>query len=364
MSENGRDGLDPVVDDLSIYVAGGRVHSSREVIDQAIDAERLGLRRVWLSERYDLKEAGVLLGGMAALTTRLEMGTAALIPSSRPPMLVAAMGATLHSAFGPRLTFGLGRSMGEFISNANLQALSREALIDYADIYRRLWRGDTVDYDGPAGTYTGLHMADLYDGAPPQIWAVHLGGPKACAISGNPVFDGVYLQPFMTLDAVRGSVAQMRESCERHDRDPDSLRICVPLVSAPEMGAHEELLLMHARMVTYIGQPGMVAQYGRLNGWDMELIRPIREHAMFADDPDRVDHNFHREDLVEVAKIVPDDWVYPTSLHGSIDDCVAKMQEYRDAGAGEISFYGSSPRENAKLIAAWREHSAARAGVA
>ena len=41
-----------------------------------------------------------------------------------------------------------------------------------------------------------------------------------------------------------------------------------------------------------------------------------------------------------------------------------KLQDYRDAGADEISFYGSSPTDNAKLIGAWREHSAARAGVA
>jgi 5,10-methylenetetrahydromethanopterin reductase len=351
------DALDPVVSDLSAYLAGGRVWDSGEVIRQAVDAERLGLRRVWLSERYDLKEAGVLLGGMAASTTRLEMGTAALIPSSRPPIVVAAMGATLHSAFGPRLTLGLGRSMSEYISNANLEPVTRRALIDYADIYRRLWRGETVDYDGPAGSYSGLHMADTYDGDPPQVWAVHLGGPKACEMSGSPAFDGVYLQPFMTAEAVSNSVELMRRSCERHDRDPASLRICIPLVSAPEMTPDQERLLMHARMITYIGQPSMMNVYTRLNGWDPERVRPILDHPMFADDPDRIDHNFHREQLAEVAKMVPDEWMYPTSLSGSIADCVETMQDYRDTGADEISFYGSSPAENAKLIAAWREHS-------
>jgi hypothetical protein len=36
------------------------------------------------------------------------------------------------------------------------------------------------------------------------------------------------------------------------------------------------------------------------------------------------------------------------------------MQAYRDAGADEISTYGSTPAENAGLIRAWREHSRAR----
>lgn len=348
--------LDPLVDDLSLYVAGGRVHSSAAVIEGAVAAERLGLRRVWLSERYDLKEAGVLLGGMAALTSRLELGTAALIPSTRPPMLTAAMGATLHSAFGPRLTLGLGRSMTEFISNANLEAVSMQGLLDYAQLFGRLWRGETVDYDGPIGHYRGLHMADRYGGPAPQIYSVNLGGPKASKLAAQPAFSGVYLQPFMTLDAVRNAVGWIRDEAQRIGRDPGEIRIVVPIVSAPEMSESQERAYMHARMVTYLGQPGMADAYGRINGWDMAPAAAVRAHPMFRDDPDRVDHNFHREDLLDVARLVPDDWMYETSLSGTVEDCVAKMAAYRAAGADEISFYGSTPEENATLIGAWRRY--------
>ena len=93
----------------------------------------------------------------------------------------------------------------------------------------------------------------------------------------------------------------------------------------------------------------------RINGWDPRLADPVRNHPMFADDPDRVDHNFHRDQLLEVAKLVPDEWVYPTSLMGSLADCVAKMDEYKAAGADEICFYGSTAAENAALVAAWRD---------
>jgi 5,10-methylenetetrahydromethanopterin reductase len=350
-------GLDPLVDDLSLYVAGGRIRNSADVINGAVEAERLGLRRVWLSERYDLKEAGVLLGGMAARTSRLELGTAALIPTTRPPILTAALGATLHSAFGPRLTLGLGRSMGEFISNANLKPVSLQGLQDYADIFRRLWAGETVSYEGPIGTFDRLHMADRYDGPAPQIYSVNLGGPKACKVAAQPLFNGVYLQPFMTLDAVRNSTRWIREEAERIGRDPAEIRIVVPLVSAPELSDAQAFAYMHARMVTYLGQPGMAEAYGRINGWDMAPAKAVRAHPMFQHDPDRVDHNFHREDLLDVARLVPDEWMYETSLTGAVGDCVTKMQAYRDAGADEICFYGSTPEENAKLIAAWREHS-------
>ena len=355
--------MDPVVDDLSLYVRGGRLHSSAEVITDAVEAEQLGLRRLWLSERYDLKEAGALLGGMAARTTRLELGTSALFPGSRPPILTAALGATMHSAFGPRLTLGLGRSLGAYIENANMRAISFGELLDYADMFRRLWRGEWIDYDGPIGSFKQLHMADTYDGPAPKIYSVMLGGPKACKVAASPLFDGVYLQPFMTAEAVAQAVTWIREQCERIGRDYETMRIVAPIVSAPELGEERERAYMHARMVTYIAQPGMLEIYEKINGWNPSLADPVRYHPMFAEDPDRVDHRFHREDLMEVAKLVPDEWVYDTSLSGSLADCVTKMQAYKDAGAHEICFYGSTSAENAGLIGAWREHKSAVAAT-
>ena len=346
--------LEPVVDDLSLYVRGGRLRSSADVVPDAIEAEQVGLYRLWLSERYDLKEAGALLGGMAATTTRLRLGTAALFPGSRNIMLTAALGATMHSAYGPRFTLGLGRSMGAYIQNANLRAISFQELVDYADIIRRLWRGQTVDYDGPIGSFKQLHMADGYDGPPPEIYSVMLGGPKACRVAASPLFDGVYLQPFLTLEAVTNAVTWLRSECERIGRDFSTMRIVVPLVSAPELPEEQVQAYLHARMVTYIGQPGMLENYAKVNGWDPRLADAVREHELFRHDPDRVDHHYHRDQLLDVAKLVPDEWVYETSLVGSIEECMAKMRAYKATGIHEICFYGSTTAENAPLIRAWR----------
>lgn len=346
--------LAPEASDVSLYVRGGRLRSSADVVPDAVEAERIGISRLWLSERYDLKEAGVLLGGMAARTTRLRLGTAALFPRSRNLLLTAALGSTMHSAFGPRFTLGLGRSMSAYVRNANLSEMSYAELADYPGLLRKLWAGESVDYDGPVGTFRDLHMADTYPGPAPEIYSVNLGGPRASRVAVTAGFDGVYLQPFMTVEAVRTTVGHLRAACEEVGRDPSSIRVVVPAVSAPELDDERTRAYGHARMVTYLGQPGMVDAYARINGWDPRLADPVREHPMFAGDPERVDHNFHRDQLMEVAKLVPDEWIYPTSLMGSLAECVAKMAEYKAAGADEICFYGSTAAENASLVAAWR----------
>lgn len=330
--------LEPVAEDLSLYVIGGRVRSSAAAIDEAVAAERVGLRRLWLSERYDLKEAGALLGGMAARTTRLELGTAALFPGSRMPILTAALGArrctppTVRgspsgSARAWRPTSATPTSTSVVPGAARLRTPPSSAGWGGAS------RSTTTARSAASGGCTWPTHAK---GPPPRIYTVMLGGPKACKVAAHPAFDGVYLQLFMTAEAVRQAVNWIREKCDRIGRDFATLRICVPMVSGPELPEERARAYMHARMVTYLGQPGLPEIYTLLNGWDMSRVRPIREHAMFRRDPERIDHHFHREDLMEVVKLVPDEWMYETSLAGSVDECVKKMRAYREAGADEM----------------------------
>jgi probable F420-dependent oxidoreductase len=348
--------LEPVATDLSAYVQGGRVRSSAQAITDAVEAERLGFRRVFLSERYDLKEAGALLGGMAALTTRLGIATSALLPASRPPILTAALGATLHSAYGPRFVLGLGRGTAAYLQAAGIRPIGYDGLIDYARIVKRLWRGETVDYEGPAGTWAGLEMADLDDVALPEIWSVVLGGPKACAAAADPVFDGVFLAPFLTPDAVHTIVNRLREHCLRLDREPATLRICQPIVTAPELDGDETRALLHARMVTYLQEPNIGEMYATLNGWNTQPILDVRNHEQFqVMRGASADHRFHRVELLEPAKLVPDSWMYETSAVGSIAECVKTLAAFRAAGADELATYGSTPGQNAALIRAWRD---------
>src|SRR5690349_9769654 len=98
-----------VVDDLSITLLAGRVPSAAPGLQQACDAERLGFKRVWVPERYTNKDAGVLLGAMGARTSRIGLATGPLSIGARPPIVTAALGATLQSVFGPRFTLGVGR---------------------------------------------------------------------------------------------------------------------------------------------------------------------------------------------------------------------------------------------------------------
>lgn len=48
---------------------------------------------------------------------------------------------------------------------------------EHAFLLKRLWAGETVTYDGPAGTYDAITLDDRYHGPAPQIWTANSWRP-------------------------------------------------------------------------------------------------------------------------------------------------------------------------------------------
>jgi 5,10-methylenetetrahydromethanopterin reductase len=361
--------VDSPVEDLSAYLISGRLKSRLDTkprfessirtplqgLDDAVEAERLGFRRVFVAERYDLKEAGAILGGMGARTTRIGLATGVIGVASRNPLLAAGLGSTLHAAYGPRFVYGIGRGAAGWAPGSGMNENSLQAIVDYADILKRLWRGETVSYDGPAGTYPKLVMNDRYEGPSPEIWYGTFALPKAARAVATPCFAGVLLPAMLTPDAIHAAARRVREECERIGRDPATLRICASVVTAPELDDTEMRELCHARAVTYLQPPAWGRAYVESNGWDADVLQRLREHAQFQRMPaSMADTSFHRNELLEPAKLIPDSWMKECCAIGSVAECVRTLRAFRDAGADEVTTYGSTPAQNAKLIAAWR----------
>lgn len=361
--------LAPVVEDMSAWIIAGAVGSDpdrfqrdtdgrtpAQGIQDGVDAERLGFSRVWLSERLNIKLADVILAGVAARTTRLGIGTGAIVPTTRPPWAAASLGATMHAAFGERFVMGLGRGEKDALRGMAIKVTSFEAMVDYIGIYRRLWAGETVRYDGPAGRFDNLRFAQTYHGKPPQIWLAGMAKDRGAEVIARAC-DGVLLPPMFTPEATRKAVKRIRAACERIDRDPASVRVCVPVVTAPDMDEAEAISISGGRLVNYL----QFRYYGDMlaaeNGWDPEPVERLRSHEQFRGLDRAAGHAFHRHEMLGPLAELPWEWITESSAIGTVDACVAQLQRYRDAGADEVATYGSTPMQNAALIAAWRDRS-------
>jgi 5,10-methylenetetrahydromethanopterin reductase len=73
------------LNELGFYGLAGAPRSPTDLIEEIQRGEALGLGSTFLSERYNIKEAGVLSGAAGAVSSRLGIATAATNHNTRHP---------------------------------------------------------------------------------------------------------------------------------------------------------------------------------------------------------------------------------------------------------------------------------------
>nr|WP_238956001.1 TIGR03857 family LLM class F420-dependent oxidoreductase [Mycobacterium intracellulare] len=332
---------------LGAYTLPGRVADPRAAIAQAAAAQRLGLRTLWLSERWGTKDLGVLAGAISQVTTTIRIASGITHFQSRHPAVLASLAMTAQALSGGRMIIGVGRSVDAMWTAVGLPPSTNASLIDNADIFRRLCRGEKVRYDGPAGTFPSLRLNDVPDQPVPPLVLAAIG-PKGLAVAGQH-FDGVLLHPFLTPDAVRRSVRVVRDAESAAGRPEGSVRVYATVVVACDLPPAEEVAVVGARAVTYYQVPGLGERLAEVNGWEREPLAGLRSHPLLAGIRGSAD-SVLREELVEVASVLPTAWIDEAAAIGSTRSCHEVFDRYREAGADELVLHGSTPDQLGPLF--------------
>lgn len=335
---------------LGAYVLPGRVTDPAAVIGQAQAAERLGLHTVWLSERWGTKDLGVITGAISQVTSRIRIASGITHLQSRHPAVLASLAMTAQALSGGRFILGVGRSVEAMWKAVGLPPSTSASIVDHANIFRRLCRGDKVRYDGPAGSYPSLRLTDLPDQPVPPLVLAAIG-PNSLELAGRH-FDGVLLHPFLTPAAVRRSADLVRGAERASGRPAGSVRVYATVVVACDLPPDEEVAVVAARAVAYYQIPGFGERLAAANGWDTEPLTRLRSHPVLRDVRGSADSVLTREEVVEVASLLPAAWIGEASATGAAAACHTAFERYREAGADELVLHGSTPDRLGAVFAA------------
>src|ERR1700704_1198179 len=88
---------------VGTYILPGRVRDPIRGLDEAKEAERIGLGAVWISERYATKEPAVLSGAVSQLTQRVRIA-ATMYATVRNPVVTASVCNLMQALSGNRFT--------------------------------------------------------------------------------------------------------------------------------------------------------------------------------------------------------------------------------------------------------------------
>jgi 5,10-methylenetetrahydromethanopterin reductase len=316
-----------------------------EMLASARTMDRAGIDTIWLAEAYpwwrkhgmEARSSTVTSALIAHETERLTVGWGIISPFTRHPVQVAMDARVVQEAAGAdRFLLGFGTSK-IFLNNARLDGKRtlgpmREAI----EIVRGVLAGGAFDYEGK--TFSASVPA-LQDGAetPRDVPPVYVGAtaPKMQALAGE-IADGC-LTPSITTPAfvryTRGNVgADIDVGCtvvaSIHETDRDAGRD----------GAREIAGMYLANKVQNI--KGAADTLLDLAGLTQEEIRPIA---------DAMEQGGR---LAAKAKVTDEILDKCKPIAGTPADCVAAIQEYRDAGCTHVmlELWGDRRHEQIELF--------------
>jgi 5,10-methylenetetrahydromethanopterin reductase len=341
----------PEFPELGFYGLAGHTESPRDLVDEVIEAERLGLGAVFLSERFNYKDAAVMAGAAAAVSTKIGIANAATNHATRHPVVTATMAATLNRLSQGRYALGLGRGFDMLFDLLGVPRITNAQLTDVFDVLRKLWRGEKFGHDGPAGKYPYLFtMGESAEHIPILMVAI---GPKSMELAGR-IADAVVLHTFMSDEAVARSVAAIRHSAEKAGRDPDAVRVwaCTAVV---EDSIPEEIRLRKTvgRLATYLQGYGEILV--RTNQWDMADLQRFRTDELVSGYSGAFDQVGTTQQLEHLRdKVIPAHWL-AASITGSARSCAEQVRDQFGAtGVNSIIMHGVTPAQLAPVVREYR----------
>ncbi|MGH2825075.1 MAG: LLM class flavin-dependent oxidoreductase, partial [Thermoleophilaceae bacterium] len=119
-----------------------------ELIDVAVEAERLGYRWLWVNDERLERDPFTVLAAVADRTERIRLGPGVTNPYSRHPALLATAIATLDELSGGRAVLGLGAGGTNHRALAIDRTAPAAALREAIELIRALLGGRTASVDG------------------------------------------------------------------------------------------------------------------------------------------------------------------------------------------------------------------------
>lgn len=214
----------------------------RNVVEVAERADQLGYRSIWTFQRllYPADDSGggwapayrsvldplVVLGHVAAVTTRVRLGVAIVNAPFFSPALLAKQFTTIDILSGGRLDagIGIGWSAEEYAASGIPEERRGARLEEFLDVLQKLWTQDVVDHEGefyrvPPSRQDPKPMQRPH---PP----LYLGAFATTALQrAGRIADGWISGSTFALDRMHLSVRTVRDAAEQAGRDPSSVRI-------------------------------------------------------------------------------------------------------------------------------------------
>ena len=292
-------------------------------LDIAPYAEERGIEAIWQADTRLARDCVVLMSAFLARTRQLKIGSAILPIWTRNAAVIAATWSTMYEMAPGRLMLGLGAWWEPIASRVGVRREKPlQAMREHVEAIRQLFTMEEVTYQGEFVKLDRVKLDVVYGNTSPRQIPIYIGatGPKMLQLAGE-ICDGVVLNYVVSVDYIKQAIEQVRIGAQRagktlSDVDLPELIVCCLSDEDPAAAMAEGKKLVAYYLAT---EPHIM----KASGVSEELLVQVQAVMSWP----ATDQDYER-----AARVIPDDVVRNLMAVGTSEECVAKVQEFVDAG--------------------------------
>ena len=301
-------------------------------LEMAEYAESRGFSEIWQADTRLARDCVVMMSAFLTRTKRLRVGSGVLPIWTRNAAVIAATWSTMWELgkqvsgdpdAPSRVMLGLGAWWEPIASRVGVNRTKPlKAMREYVEACRQLFTMEEVTYEGEFVKLDRVKLDVVFGDLRPRNIPIYIGatGDKMLELAGE-ICDGVVLNYVVSVDYIRRAVALVEQGAAKAGKtldqvDRPELLVCSLSDEDPAAAMFEGKKLVAYYLAT---EPHIM----KASGVPEDLIQRVQSVMGWP---------ATEAEYLAAARVIPDDVVRSLMAVGTSDECVAKVQEYIDAG--------------------------------
>lgn len=269
---------------------------------------------IWIPESWG-REAFVMLGAIASLTSRIKLGTSIVSMFSRSPATTAMAASTLDNISKNRTIIGIGASTPILAENWHGTKFEYplKRMKEYVTCFKIISSGETINFDG--NFFKLKNMKIMHPSTRKRI-PVFLGAVNSGMIKlATDIADGtiLYLRPF---DELKETVQNIRSVTSKKSKNFEISSVFIAAIS----NRNPELARRRAAKT--------LAFYVAVGKYYSEFLS---SHG-FKNEVEQISNDYLLNGIENISKFVTDHMLDSLTICGTVEDCIRSLKRFVSCG--------------------------------
>ncbi|MCC7365449.1 MAG: LLM class F420-dependent oxidoreductase [Dehalococcoidia bacterium] len=319
-------------------------------LDLIREVEDLGFDSIWTAEAYG-SDAITPLAYIAALTTRIKLGTAIMQIPGRTPAMCAMQTSTVDALSGGRMLVGLGLSGPQVVEGWHGVPYGKPAarMREYVEILRKIWAREApveyhgqeynMPYTGPGSTGLGKPLKSILHTRQLPVYLATMGPQNVrttaeLADGWLPIWFSPYKTDMYDADLAAG-FAKRTDGKTRADFD---------IAAGCNVQVTDDIKAALDRQ-----KPNLALYFGGMGAKSKNFHNDAMKKLGYADEAAKVQELYLSGRKKEAEEVIPYDLIDEMSLVGPEARIRERYKQWEDAGVTTMLVNG--PLQSLHLMA-------------